>query len=61
MADPLRRYGGMRDLDASPEPAGDGRPPSDRPVFVVQKHDASSLHYDFRLAAEDVLKSWPMR
>jgi putative ABC transport system permease protein len=52
MADPLRQYRDKRDLDASPEPEGCRRGPSDPPVFVVQKHDASSLHYDVRLEAD---------
>ena len=53
----LRDYLDKRDLDQTPEPAG-GQGSGDRPRFVIQKHDASSLHYDFRLEADGVLKSW---
>jgi DNA ligase D-like protein (predicted 3'-phosphoesterase) len=43
----------------SPEPLGrQRRAAKGRPRFVVQKHDATSLHYDFRLEAAGVLKSW---
>lgn len=57
MAD-LDEYRAKRDLDASPEPPGGERDPGDRPLFVVQEHDASSLHWDFRLEVGDVLASW---
>lgn len=53
----LREYLDKRDLDVTPEPAGGGAS-GDQPRFVIQKHDASSLHYDFRLEADGVLKSW---
>lgn len=53
----LREYLDKRDLDVTPEPAG-GETSGSRPRFVIQKHDASSLHYDFRLEADGVLKSW---
>lgn len=46
-------------MDKTPEPAD--LPTSDQeqdPLFVMQKHAATNLHYDFRLAADGVLKSW---
>jgi DNA ligase D-like protein (predicted 3'-phosphoesterase) len=57
----LEAYEQKRDMRSTPEPS-DGQVEldwaSERPVFVIQKHDASSLHYDFRIEAEGVLKSW---
>jgi DNA ligase D-like protein (predicted 3'-phosphoesterase) len=55
--DRLKHYRDRRDFKRSPEPAG-SRKPANRSIFVVQKHAASSLHYDFRLAVDGVLKSW---
>lgn len=54
--DELAEYRRKRDLRRSGEPRG-GRS-KQRPVFVVQRHDASSLHFDFRLQIGDVLVSW---
>ncbi|GAA4335945.1 hypothetical protein GCM10023086_68890 [Streptomyces venetus] len=56
--DRLRDYRGKRDVDRTGEPRGAGTPAGDRPRFVVQIHDASTTHFDFRLQADDVLKSW---
>jgi bifunctional non-homologous end joining protein LigD len=57
MTDELERYRTRRDFDASPEPPGEVRSPAERPIFVVQQHDASNLHYDVRLEAGGVLLS----
>jgi DNA ligase D-like protein (predicted 3'-phosphoesterase) len=54
----LARYRGKRDFRRTPEPSGGRRRRGARPRFVIQKHDATSLHYDFRLEAAGVLKSW---
>src|SRR5688500_8952224 len=53
----LIRYKEKRDLKKTLEPAG-GKPKGKSLVFVIQKHAATRLHYDFRLEMEGVLKSW---
>src|SRR5215471_1767485 len=55
----LKKYQTMRDFGATPEPAGKVKPVKGKKlIFVIQKHAASRLHYDFRLEMEGVLKSW---
>jgi bifunctional non-homologous end joining protein LigD len=53
----LIRYKEKRDFKKTSEPEG-GKPDANALIFVIQKHDASRLHYDFRLQMEGVLKSW---
>jgi bifunctional non-homologous end joining protein LigD len=54
----LRRYREKRDFDATPEPAEGGEANENDRSFVVQKHWATRLHYDFRLELEGTMKSW---
>ncbi|MDP8956678.1 MAG: non-homologous end-joining DNA ligase [Actinomycetota bacterium] len=53
----LRQYLKMRDLEATPEPAGGTSSPTGN-SFVIQRHDATRLHYDLRLERDGVLVSW---
>lgn len=54
----LSDYKKKRKFDKTPEPGPKKKHSRTRRLFVIQKHRASQLHYDFRLEAEGVLKSW---
>lgn len=55
----LKKYKAKRNLKHSPEPSAIiKKRKKGSPLFVVQKHAARSLHYDFRLEVDGVLKSW---
>ena len=56
--DPLQRYKSMRDFSVTPEPEGMVAPNPAKLSFVIQKHAATRLHYDFRLELDGTLKSW---
>jgi bifunctional non-homologous end joining protein LigD len=55
---PLTAYRSKRAFTETPEPVGQVRRSGGRRGFVVQKHNATRLHYDFRLALNGVLASW---
>src|SRR5436305_5684660 len=57
---PLEEYAAKRRFEKTPEPppSGSVRKPGAKPYFCVQRHDATRLHYDFRLEIDGVLKSW---
>jgi bifunctional non-homologous end joining protein LigD len=58
-ADPLATYNRKRDFAKTAEPAGKvASRRAKQLIFMVQKHDATRLHYDFRLELEGTLKSW---
>ena len=57
MTDPLERYNAKRNFTRTAEPAGTLEPGHGN-SFMVQKHDATRLHWDLRLEVDGVLKSW---
>src|ERR1700744_2419442 len=54
----LTKYVAKRDFTKTAEPKAGKSKDKDKLLFVIQKHDASHLHYDFRLEMDGVLKSW---
>ncbi len=54
----LVKYKARRNFKQTPEPTGGKADSGGKLRFVIQKHDASHLHYDFRLELDGVLKSW---
>ncbi len=54
----LTEYNKKRDFKHTPEPEPEKKQKSGKLIFVVQRHQASHLHYDFRLEINGILKSW---
>ncbi len=54
-----KEYKNKRDFRKTNEPKGqNGKSEKGEPIFVIQKHDATNLHYDFRIEIDGTLKSW---
>jgi bifunctional non-homologous end joining protein LigD len=58
VAEKLSEYKRKRDPEKTPEPFGAKKGKTRDPIFVVQRHDATRLHYDFRLEKDGALLSW---
>ena len=56
--DALKGYKAKRDFAVTPEPSEGGQTSQHALSFVIQKHWASHLHYDFRLELNGTMKSW---
>jgi len=54
----LKGYKAKRDFTKTPEPKAAPAKSSEKPIFVIQQHDARSMHFDFRLDVDGVLASW---
>jgi bifunctional non-homologous end joining protein LigD len=59
MAHGLKAYRAKRDFSRTPEPMGEAEAgPKGRLIYLIQRHAATRLHYDFRIEHGGVLKSW---
>lgn len=58
IAKKLTSYKKKRDFSRTPEPHASENSTFEHPLFVIQQHASRSMHYDFRLEDEGVLKSW---